>query len=163
MIRDMLCCALCCWAALSCSVGSDALRHHKLEPTRLLCPWTFSRQEYWSGLPCPPPGDLPTPGIEPRCPTLQASSLPAESQGKPKNTGVGSLSSPAAAAAKSQQLCPTLCDPTDGSLPDSSVHGIFQARVLEWVAIAFSIFFSRSSQSRNRTRVSCIAGGFFTN
>ena len=83
MIRDMLCCALCCWAALSCSVGSDALRHHKLEPTRLLCPWTFSRQEYWSGLPCPPPGDLPTPGIEPRCPTLQASSLPAELPGKP--------------------------------------------------------------------------------
>ena len=36
------------------------------------------------------------------------------------------------------QSCPTLCDPTDGSLPGSSVHGIFQARVLEWVAIAFS-------------------------
>ena len=109
------------------------------------------------------PEDLPNPGIDPRSPTLQASSLPAEPQGKPKNTGVGSLSSPAAAAAKSQQLCPTLGDPIDGSLPDSSVHGIFQARVLEWVAIAFSIFFSRSSQSRNRTRVSCIAGGFFTN
>ena len=36
-------------------------------------------------------------------------------------------------------LCPTLCDPTDCSLPGSSIHGIFQARVLEWVAIAFSI------------------------
>ena len=36
------------------------------------------------------------------------------------------------------QLCPTLCDPTDCSLPGSSVHGIFQARVLEWDAIAFS-------------------------
>ena len=44
----------------------------------------------------------------------------------------------AAAAAKSLQLCPTLCDPIDGSLPGSSVHGIFQARVLEWGAIAFS-------------------------
>ena len=43
----------------------------------------------------------------------------------------------AAAAAKSLQLCPTLCDPVDCSLPGSSVHGIFQARVLEWVAIAF--------------------------
>ena len=42
-------------------------------------------------------------------------------------------------AAKSLQSCPTLCDPTDGSLPGSSVHGIFQARVLEWVATAFSI------------------------
>ena len=64
-------------------------------------PWTtagqaplsmgFSRQEYWSGLPFPPPGDLPNPGIEPRSPTLQEDSLPAEPQGKPKNTGVGSL------------------------------------------------------------------------
>ena len=44
----------------------------------------------------------------------------------------------AAAAAKSLQSCPTLCDPMDCSLPGSSVHGIFQARVLEWVAIAFS-------------------------
>ena len=38
------------------------------------------------------------------------------------------------------QLCLTLSDPVDGSLPGSSVHGIFQARVLEWVAIAFSVF-----------------------
>ena len=44
----------------------------------------------------------------------------------------------AAAAAKSLQSCPTLCDPTDGSPPGSPVHGIFQARVLEWGAIAFS-------------------------
>ena len=42
----------------------------------------------------------------------------------------------AAAAAKSLQSCPTLCDPIDGSLPGSSVHGIFQARVLEFGAIA---------------------------
>ena len=46
----------------------------------------------------------------------------------------------AAAAAKSLQSCPTLCDPTDGSPPGSSVHGIFQARVLEWGPIAFSIY-----------------------
>ena len=42
------------------------------------------------------------------------------------------------AAAKSRQSCPTLCDPIDGSPPGSSVHGIFQARVLEWVAMPFS-------------------------
>ena len=42
------------------------------------------------------------------------------------------------AAAKSLQSCPTLCNSIDGSPPGSSVHGIFQARVLEWVAIAFS-------------------------
>ena len=51
-----------------------------------------SRQEYWSELPFPSPGDLPNPGIEPRSPALQADSLPAEPQGKPKNPGVGSLS-----------------------------------------------------------------------
>ena len=42
----------------------------------------FSRQEYLSGLPCPPPGDLPNPGIKPRSPILQADSLPTELQGK---------------------------------------------------------------------------------
>ena len=52
----------------------------------------FSRPEYWSGLPFPSPGDLSNPATEPRSPTLQADSLPAELPGKPKNTGVGSLS-----------------------------------------------------------------------
>ena len=56
-------------------------------------PWTvaclaplsmeFSRQEHWSGLPFPSPGDLPNPGIEPRSPALQADSLPTEPLGKP--------------------------------------------------------------------------------
>ena len=44
-----------------------------------------------------------------------------------------------AAAAKSLQSCPTLCDPIDGSPPGSSVPGILQARILEWVAISFSV------------------------
>jgi len=44
----------------------------------------------------------------------------------------------AAAIAKSLQSCPTLCDPIDGSPPGSSIHGILQARTLEWVAISFS-------------------------
>ena len=52
------------------------------------------------------------------------------------------------------------CDPVDCSPPGSSVHGIFQARILEWVAISFS---RESSWPRNRTQVSCIAGRFFTN
>ena len=43
----------------------------------------FSRQEYWSGLPCPSSGDLPNPGIKPRSPALQADSVPAEPQVKP--------------------------------------------------------------------------------
>ena len=114
-------------------------------------------------------GDLPNPGVKPRSPTLKADSLPAEPQGKPKNTGVGSLShlqrifltqesnwgllhcrqilyqlryqgSPSLEESESEvtQLCPTHCDPIDCCPPGSSVHGIFQARVLEWVAISFS-------------------------
>ena len=46
----------------------------------------FSRQEYWNGLPCPPPGDLPNPGIEPGSPELQVDSLPAELPEKPWST-----------------------------------------------------------------------------
>ena len=59
-----------------------------MQPARLLCPWGFSRQEYWSGLPCPPPGDLPNPEIEPRSATLQADSLPSEPPGKPRLTEI---------------------------------------------------------------------------
>ena len=53
---------------------------------------TKEAQEYWSGLPCPPPEDLPNPGIKPTFPTLKADSLSSKAPGKPKNTGVGSLS-----------------------------------------------------------------------
>ena len=51
---------------------------------RLHCSWGFSRQEYWNGFPCPPPGDLSNPGIEPRSLALQADSLPAKLPRKPK-------------------------------------------------------------------------------
>ena len=56
------------------------------------------------------------------------------------------------------QSCPTLCDPVDCSLPGSSVHGILQERILEWVASSFS---SGSSWPRDRTQVSRIAGRCF--
>ena len=69
----------------------------------------FSRQEYWSGLPFPSPGDLPNPGIELRSPALE------------EDTHV--------------QL---FCNPMNYSLPGSSAHGISQAKILEWVAISFS-------------------------
>ena len=82
----------------SCAVVLSCLSHVQLFET----PWTvarqaplsigFSRQEYWRGSPCPLPGNLPNPGIETRSPTLQADSLPSKPPGKPKNTGVGSLS-----------------------------------------------------------------------
>ena len=57
---------------------------------------------------------------------------------------------------KVAQLCLTLCNPMDCSLPGSSVNGILQARILEWVAVPFS---RGSSQPRDQTRVSHIAGG----
>ena len=147
-----------------------------------MTPWTiqsmeFSRPEYWSGQHFPSPGDLSNPGIEPRSPALRADSLPAEPQGKSKNTGLGSLSllqrifptqqlnwsllhcrwilyqlsyreaqKQPESESEVAQSCPTLCYPMDCSLPGSSVHGIFQATVLEWIAISFS---RGSSQPRD--------------
>ena len=69
-------------AILSCSVVSDSLRPHGLQPTRFLCPRGFSRQEYWSGLPCLPPGGYPNPGIISRSPALPGDSLSTEPPGK---------------------------------------------------------------------------------
>ena len=72
------------YTVLSCSVVSDSLQSHGLWPARLLCPWGFSRQEYWSGLPCPPPGDLPHVGMEPAFPVppaLQVAYLPTQPLG----------------------------------------------------------------------------------
>ena len=98
----------CIWMAVSlcCSpetftallICYEKWKWKSLSHVRLfVTPWTiqsmeFSRPEYWSGQPFPSPGDLPNPGTEPTSPALQVDSLPAEPQGKPKNTGVGSLS-----------------------------------------------------------------------
>ena len=123
----------------------------------------FPRQEYWSGLPFPSPGDLPDPGIESGSPApcccccccvasvvsdsvqpyrRQPTRLPRPWDSPGKNTGVGCHFLLQCMKAKSErevaQLCPTLSNPMDCSLPGFSVHGIFQVRVLEWVAIAFS-------------------------
>ena len=53
---------------LSRSVMSDSLQLYGLQPAGLLCPWGFSRQDYWSGLPFLPPGDIPNPGLNPGLP-----------------------------------------------------------------------------------------------
>ena len=84
---------------------------HRLWPARLLCPWGFSRQECWSGLPWPPPGDLSNPGIKPRSPTLQVDSLPSE----PPTTPSVQFSSVA-------QSHPALCHPMNCSTPGLPVH-----------------------------------------
>ena len=90
---------------LSPSVVSDSF----------VTPWTVahqaplsmesSKQEYWSGLPCPPPGDLPDPGMEPRSPALQAGSLPPSDQ-------IRSVA----------QSCLTLCNPMNLGTPGLPVH-----------------------------------------
>ena len=125
----------------------------------------FSRQEYWSGLLFPSPGESSQPETKPMSPALQEDSLPSEPPGKPllqerlpndigkypshviwslslRNLSIRVYYSGdcdfAAAAAKSLQSCPTLCDPRDGSPPGSPAPGILQARTLEWVAISFS-------------------------
>ena len=83
-----------CWVlGEKLKVKVKLLSHVRLFVT----PWTvpyqappsmeFSRQEYWSGLPFPSPGDLPDPGIEPGSPALQADALPSESPGKPRVLG----------------------------------------------------------------------------
>ena len=80
-----------CCAVFSLSVLSDSLQLRGLQPTRLLCPRGFSRQEYWSGLLHPPPGDLPNPGIKPASPSspaLQAGSLPLSHWGSLGNKPV---------------------------------------------------------------------------
>ena len=98
---------------LSCLVVPDSLRPYILQSPRFLCPWNFSGQGYWSGLPFPSSEDLPKPGIEPWSPALQANSLLSESE------------------SEVAQSCLTLFDPMDSNLPGSAVHGILQARIRE--------------------------------
>ena len=106
--------ACMCCAVHSRSVVSNSLWRRGLYPARLLCPRGFPRQEYWSELPCPPPGDLLNSGIEPRSPTLQADSLLSEPLGKPKNTGVGSCS-----------LLWGICQPRDRTQVSCIIGGFF--------------------------------------
>ena len=68
-----------------------------------------------------------------------------------------SICLPTAAAAKSLQSCPTLCDPIDGSLPGSAVPGILQARTLEWVAISFSNAWKWKVKVKSISRVQLLA------
>ena len=105
-----------------------------------MIPWTvahqaplsmgFSRQEYWSGLSCPLSSNQGWNSHLFCFLHWQECSLPLAPPGKPQVD----------LAAKSLQSCPTPSDPMDCSPPGSSIHGIFQAGVLEWGAIAFCSF-----------------------
>ena len=105
----------------------------------------FSRQENWSEWPVPSPGDFSYPGIEPRSPALQIDSLLSEPHGSLQFNRLGSRCAP---------LCLTVWDPVVCSLPGSSVHGVFQAKILERVV---SSYFRGPSRPRDRTQVSCVS------
>ena len=101
-------------------------------------------------------GDLPDPGIKPTSPEALALAgrFFITSPWKAHYTSTGCHSVKIWSEVKVSQLCPTLCTPKD-----YIVHGILQARILDWIAIPFS---RGSSQPRDRTQVSLIAGEFFT-
>ena len=105
-------------------------------------------KNYWSGWPCPPPRAFTNPMIEPRSPTLQAESLPSEPPGKSLNTFnlylIYFAYHPLHRGERvmllllfSHSVLSHSCDPMEYSPPGSSVHGISQARILQWVAIPF--------------------------
>ena len=121
---------------VSLSVVSYSLRFDPMDyiACQALLSMQFSRQEYWSELPLPSPGDLSDPRIEPATPTLQADSLPSESPWKPTSIINGTKMY---VCVWIDQSCLTLCDPMDCSPPGCSVHGILWARILECVAISF--------------------------
>ena len=134
---------------------SDPLQPHGMYSLSGSSVHGISRQEYWSGLPFPPPGDLPDPGMELESPAtlaLVGALFTTEPPGKPKlYMRVKVLFS---------QSCPILCDPMNWfPLPGCSVHGILLVRILEWVAIHFS---RGSFHPREQTWVSCTTGRFFT-
>ena len=125
---------------------------HSILSDSFTTPWTvtrqaplskgFSRQEYWSRLPFPTPGDLPNPGIKLHLLHWQVDSLPLSHQGNPYTWYD---------AAKNVHYLCALPISTDSSPPGSSVQGIFQARILEWAAISYS---RGSSWPRDWTPVS---------
>ena len=94
----------------------------------------FSRQEHWSGLPCPHPGESFRSRDRTHTSCTAGGFFTTEPLGKPYYL----LCYAMLCYAKSLQSCPTPCDPIDGSPPGSPVPGILQARTLEWAAISFS-------------------------
>ena len=124
-----------------------------LQPTRLLCPWDFPGKDTGVGCHFLPQGIFPTQGSNSGLLQCRQILYWLSYKGSPWLLIVKGNESEVA------QLCLTLCDPMDCHLPASSIHRIFLAIVLKWIAISFS---SRSSQSRDGTQVSRIVDRRFT-
>ena len=105
---------------------------NSLQPHGLYSPWNSPGQNTGVGSLSLLQGIFPTQGSNPGLPHCRQILYQLSPQGKP----IWCIA--AAAAAKLLQLCPTLCDPIDGSPPGSPIPGILQARTMEWVAISFS-------------------------
>ena len=95
----------------------------------------ISQAGYWSGLPFPLPGELPDPMVKPSSPALAGTFFTTESPGKPNYHMYCCCCFSCSVMSDSLRPCGLY------SSPGSSVHGILQARILEWVAISFSIVF----------------------
>ena len=107
--RQLWSCSVMCDSAIPWTIAYQALPSVE-----------FSKQEYWSGLPFPSPGDLPDLGIKPRSPSLKADSLPSETPGKPHiYMTMYKIDNQFSSVAQS---CLTLCDPMNCSTPGLPVH-----------------------------------------
>ena len=93
----------------------------------------FSRQEYWSGLQFPSPGDLPNPGLEPRSPAFQADALTSELPGKPANAKISIGREGGKKQQTKEEVKSESCSVVSDSVTtmDYSVQGILQPRILE--------------------------------
>ena len=149
---------------LCCSAVSRLFATSRTAALQVPLSMEFSRQEHWSGLLFPHPADVPDTRMEPMSP---ASPEP-EGRFIPSSLSrLGSLYTDRhthtrihtyVCVCSVAQPCPALW-PVDCCPSGSSIRGILQVRILQWVAISFS---RGSSQPRDQTQISCIAGGFFT-
>ena len=139
-------------AMLSCSVMSNSLQPRGMYPARLLCPWVSPGKNTEVGCHALLKGIFPT--------QRQKLHFPWLLHCRPflYHWDNGEAQWYYESKSEVTQSCPTLCNPVDCSLPGSSIHGIFQGRILEWIAIPFS---RRSSQPREWTQVSRIVGRCF--
>ena len=146
---------ICVKESECCSVMSDSWRPHRLHS-----PWNSPGQNTGVGSLSLLQGIFPTQGSNPDLPHCRRILYQLSHQGSPVCSCKKWKKCLPAVQSESEvaQSCPTLCNPMDCGLPGSSTHGIFQARILEWVAVSFS---RRSSRPRDRTQISHIAGRRF--